>query len=39
VARQDGVVVTVFAFQIAYDRIKHIWTVRNPEKLRHWTTG
>jgi RNA polymerase sigma factor (sigma-70 family) len=36
VARLDGVV-TVFAFDIAGDRIKHIWAVRNPEKLRPWT--
>jgi RNA polymerase sigma-70 factor, ECF subfamily len=39
VARQDGVTVTVFAFDVAGDRIKHIWVVRNPEKLRPWTTG
>jgi RNA polymerase sigma factor (sigma-70 family) len=39
VAQQDGVTVTVFAFDIAGDRIKHIWAVRNPEKLRPWTTG
>ncbi|MEV0149877.1 MULTISPECIES: RNA polymerase sigma factor SigJ [unclassified Nonomuraea] len=39
VAQQDGVIVTVFAFDVAGDRIKHIWVVRNPEKLRHWTTG
>ena len=38
VAQLDGVV-TVFAFDIARDRIKHIWAVRNPEKLRPWTTG
>ncbi|MEV7044435.1 RNA polymerase sigma factor SigJ [Amycolatopsis sp. NPDC051061] len=37
VARQDGVVVTVFAFEVADDRIRHIWVVRNPEKLRRWT--
>jgi RNA polymerase sigma factor (sigma-70 family) len=37
VVEQDGVVVTVFAFDIAGDRIKHIWVVRNPEKLRSWT--
>jgi RNA polymerase sigma factor (sigma-70 family) len=36
VAEQDGVVVTVFAFEVAGDRIKRIWTVRNPEKLRSW---
>jgi hypothetical protein len=39
VAQQDGVTVTVFAFDVASDRIKHIWAVRNPEKLRPWTTG
>lgn len=38
-AQQDGVVVTVFAFEVADDRITHIWVVRNPEKLRHWATG
>ncbi len=37
-AQLDGVV-TVFAFDIAGDRIKHIWAVRNPEKLQLWTTG
>jgi len=37
VAQQDGVTVTVFAFDLAGDRIKHIWAVRNPEKLRQWT--
>jgi RNA polymerase sigma-70 factor (ECF subfamily) len=39
VAQQDGVTVTVFAFEVAGDRIKHIWAVRNPDKLRPWTTG
>jgi RNA polymerase sigma-70 factor (ECF subfamily) len=39
VTQQDGVIVTVFAFDIAGDRIKHIWVVRNPEKLRPWTAG
>jgi RNA polymerase sigma-70 factor, ECF subfamily len=38
VAQQDGVTVTVFAFDVAGDRIKHIWAVRNSEKLRPWTT-
>jgi RNA polymerase sigma factor (sigma-70 family) len=37
VAQQDGVTVTVFAFDIVDDRIKHIWAIRNPEKLRPWT--
>jgi RNA polymerase sigma-70 factor (ECF subfamily) len=39
VAQSDGVTVAVFAFDVAGDRIKHIWVVRNPEKLRSWTTG
>jgi RNA polymerase sigma factor (sigma-70 family) len=39
VAQQDGLTVTVFAFDVAGDRIKHIWVVRNPEKLRPWATG
>jgi len=39
IAQQDGVTVTVFAFDLAGGRIKHIWAVRNPEKLRSWTTG
>ncbi len=39
VAQQDGVTVTLMAFDVAGDRIKHIWSVRNPEKLRPWTTG
>jgi RNA polymerase sigma-70 factor (ECF subfamily) len=39
VAQLDGVIVAVFAFDVAGDRIKHIWAVRNPEKLRPWTTG
>ncbi len=39
VAQQDGVTVTVFAFDIAGGRITHIWVVRNPEKLRRWTAG
>jgi RNA polymerase sigma factor (sigma-70 family) len=39
IAEQDGVTVTVFAFEVTVDRIKHIWVVRNPEKLRPWTAG
>jgi RNA polymerase sigma-70 factor (ECF subfamily) len=37
VAQQDGVTVTVFAFEIADDRIRHIWVIRNPAKLSSWT--
>ena len=36
-ARHDGVTVSVYAFDIAGARIRHIWAVRNPEKLRPWT--
>ena len=39
VAQQDGITVTVYAFDVAGDRIKHIWAVRNPEKLRSWTNA
>jgi RNA polymerase sigma-70 factor (ECF subfamily) len=39
VAQQDGVTVTVFAFEVAGDRITHIWAMRNPDKLRPWTAG
>jgi RNA polymerase sigma-70 factor (ECF subfamily) len=37
VGLQDGRAVTVFAFDIAGGRIRHIWAVRNPDKLRPWT--
>ena len=37
VAQRDGAVVTVMAFDIADGRIRHIWAVRNPDKLRPWT--
>lgn len=39
VAQQGGVTVTVLAFDVAGDRIQHIWAIRNPEKLRPWRTG
>jgi RNA polymerase sigma-70 factor (ECF subfamily) len=39
VAQQDSVIVTVFAFDVEGDRITRIWAVRNPDKLRPWTTG
>ena len=39
VAQQDGFIVTVFAFDVADDRIRHIWVVRNPDKLRCWATS
>jgi RNA polymerase sigma-70 factor (ECF subfamily) len=37
--QQAGVTVVVMAFDVAGDRIKHIWAVLNPEKLRPWTTS
>jgi RNA polymerase sigma-70 factor (ECF subfamily) len=36
VSQEDGVTATVFAFDIVGDRIRHIWAVRNPDKLRPW---
>jgi len=33
----DGVTGLVMAFGIVDDRIRNIWAVRNPEKLRPWT--
>ncbi|WP_280306667.1 RNA polymerase sigma factor SigJ [Nocardia neocaledoniensis] len=39
VAQLDGVIVSVYAFDIAEGRITRIWAIRNPEKLRPWTTG
>jgi RNA polymerase sigma factor (sigma-70 family) len=39
VAQQDGVTVSVFAFEVAGDKITNIWVMRNPDKLRPWTTG
>ncbi|TDV57621.1 RNA polymerase sigma factor SigJ [Actinophytocola oryzae] len=39
VAQLDGATMAVFAFDIANDRIQHVWAVRNPEKLRPWTEG
>ena len=38
VAQVDGATIAVYAFDIAADRIRHIWTVLNPDKLRAWTT-
>jgi RNA polymerase sigma factor (sigma-70 family) len=38
VMQQSGVAVTVFAFDLLGGRIKHIWAMRNPDKLGRWTT-
>lgn len=37
VAQRDGVTMMVMAFDIAEGRIRNIWAVRNPDKLRPWT--
>jgi RNA polymerase sigma-70 factor, ECF subfamily len=39
ISQRDGVTAAVLAFDVARDRIKHIWAVLNPEKLRPWTTA
>jgi RNA polymerase sigma-70 factor (ECF subfamily) len=39
VTQQDGVTVTVFAFDVEGDRITRVWAVRNPDKLRPWMAG
>ncbi|MBO2453028.1 RNA polymerase sigma factor SigJ [Actinomadura barringtoniae] len=36
VAQLDGVTVSVLSFDIADDRIKHIWATLNPDKLQPW---
>ncbi|HVQ92291.1 MAG TPA: RNA polymerase sigma factor SigJ [Mycobacteriales bacterium] len=38
VTQQDGGTVAVLAFDIVGDRIRHIWAILNPEKLRPWLT-
>ena len=39
IAQRDGITVAVYAFEIAGDRIKRIWAVLNPGKLRPWTAA
>ncbi|MFI6299378.1 RNA polymerase sigma factor SigJ [Nonomuraea sp. NPDC050790] len=39
VLQVDGVTMAVLAFEVTGDQIKHIWGVRNPDKLRLWTAG
>ncbi|MGA4844658.1 RNA polymerase sigma factor SigJ [Streptomyces sp. G45] len=36
VLQVDGVTVTVVAFDVVGGRVRHIWAVRNPDKLRPW---
>jgi RNA polymerase sigma-70 factor (ECF subfamily) len=38
VFQRHGVIETVIAVDVADDRITRMWAVRNPEKLRTWTT-
>lgn len=38
VVQHDGITTSVLAFDVAGDRITHLWAVRNPEKLRPWTS-
>jgi hypothetical protein len=37
--QQDGITVTVLSFDIADDRITHIWAMRNPGSCGPWMTG
>jgi hypothetical protein len=39
IVQREGVTAAVLAFDIAGDRIKYMWVILNPEKLRYWTTG
>jgi RNA polymerase sigma factor (sigma-70 family) len=39
VAQRDGTTIAVYAFDVEDDRIKHIWAILNPDKLRPWTKG
>jgi len=36
VAMSGNDVLSVYAFDVAGDRIRRIWAVRNPDKLRSW---
>ncbi|MFD5965052.1 hypothetical protein ACFWGR_02315 [Streptomyces sp. NPDC060311] len=35
---QDGAVLTVYSFGVSDHRVRHLWAMRNPEKLRSWAT-
>lgn len=37
--QRGGFTTAVYAFEVADDRIKRIWAVRNPDKLRPWMMG
>lgn len=36
VTRQGGATATVMSFDVVDGKIRHIWSVRNPDKLRPW---
>jgi RNA polymerase sigma factor (sigma-70 family) len=38
VAQLDGAIATVFAFDMAADKITRIWIIRNPDKLTRWAS-
>lgn len=37
VVQEDGITGTVIAFDVSGGRIRRMWVVRNPDKLRPWT--
>jgi RNA polymerase sigma-70 factor (ECF subfamily) len=39
VAMSGSQVLTVYAFDIDESHIRHIWAIRNPDKLRAWSSG
>ncbi|MFI6335185.1 RNA polymerase sigma factor SigJ [Streptomyces sp. NPDC050535] len=39
VAQMDGVSVSVLAFDVEDNRIRRVWAVLNPDKLRPWRAG
>ena len=39
VGQRDGTTVVVVSFDIADDRIQHLWAVLNPDKLQPWTAS
>jgi RNA polymerase sigma factor (sigma-70 family) len=38
IVQHDGITAAVLAFDITGDKITRIWAIRNPDKLRPWTT-
>jgi RNA polymerase sigma-70 factor (ECF subfamily) len=39
VLHHEGTTTAILAFDMTDGRIPHIWALRNPDKLRPWTTG